>query len=76
MSLLQGLLVQAVNAIKLLLCLGAVIFIGYSVHSWARLRHVPGPPLAGFTRLWKMRNLLKGELHLKLKSATETYGKH
>lgn len=40
-----------------LLILGRVI---QKVQAWYRLRHVPGPPLAGWTGLWLAKQFLKG----------------
>ena len=42
--------------------------------SWKRLRHVPGPTGAAWTKWWLLRNTLSGNMHLELKKATEEYG--
>lgn len=42
---------------------------------WRRLRHIPGPRSAGFSKWWMLRNTLGGNMHLALKAACETYGK-
>jgi hypothetical protein len=35
-----------------------VLYIGWAVWTWYPLRHVPGPRLASFSYLWKVRNHL------------------
>ncbi|OAA68396.1 benzoate 4-monooxygenase cytochrome p450 [Niveomyces insectorum RCEF 264] len=45
-----------------------------SLASWNRLRHIPGPPGAGFSKWWMLRNTLGGHLHLATKAACKQYG--
>jgi hypothetical protein len=56
-----------------LLVLGRVI---QKVQAWYRLRHVPGPPLAGWTGLWLARQFLKGgrTFSLEVPALVEKYG--
>ncbi|KAF4485804.1 Cytochrome P450 monooxygenase lolP1 [Colletotrichum fructicola Nara gc5] len=41
---------------------------------YIRLRHIPGPPLAGFSPLWLLRAACSGNMHLKLYEASQKYG--
>ncbi len=45
-----------------------------SFRSWSRLRHVPGPKGAGWSKWWMLRNTLSGEMHLALKQACDDFG--
>lgn len=45
-----------------------------SLRSWSRLRHIGGPPLAGFTNLWMIRAVVGGRSHWILKETTDKYG--
>ncbi|KAL0933071.1 cytochrome P450 [Colletotrichum truncatum] len=45
-----------------------------SYNSWNRLRHIPGPPGAAFSKWWMLRNTLGGQMHLALKRACDDYG--
>lgn len=49
-------------------------YLTHSYLAYARLRHFPGPKLAGWTRipfiLWHM----SGQVHLKFQEISETYG--
>ena len=42
--------------------------------SWHRLRHIPGPPLAGWSAAWLLRTLLSGRFHEHMREASERYG--
>jgi hypothetical protein len=42
--------------------------------TWLRLRHIPGPPTAGFSELWLLRKTLAGRAHLDTAEACEKYG--
>lgn len=46
-----------------------------TIKSWHRLRHIPGPPGAGFSKWWMLRNTLGGNMHLATKAACREYGK-
>lgn len=54
----------------LLGCLSATTYT-----TWRRLKHIPGPPSAGLSKWWMLRNTLGGSMHLALKAACDTYGK-
>ncbi|CVK91793.1 related to pisatin demethylase / cytochrome P450 monooxygenase [Fusarium proliferatum] len=38
------------------------------------LRKYPGPGLAGWTNLWRLRTVMKGSYHIKIKELHEKYG--
>ncbi|KAK1974650.1 cytochrome P450 [Colletotrichum cereale] len=44
------------------------------VRQYLRLRHIPGPPLAGLSPLWLLRAACSGNMHLKLYEASQKYG--
>lgn len=59
--------------------LGVVsVVIGIAIllraRSWLRLRHIPGPPFAGFSELWLLQKTLGGRCHLDTAEACEKYG--
>jgi hypothetical protein len=59
---------------KLLLCL-PLLLLAYLFASYWRLRHVPGPFLASISKLWLLKWVVRGELHIGLLQACEKYGK-
>lgn len=58
----------------LLSAAGAVLYGVQTVRAWLRLRHIRGPPLAGFTNLWLVRVIMGGKTHWELGLANEKYG--
>jgi hypothetical protein len=59
-----------------LLILGILGFFSVSTYTtWRRLKYIPGPPSAGLSKWWMLRNTLGGSMHLALKAACDTYGK-
>jgi hypothetical protein len=59
-----------------LLVLGLLGFFSASTYTtWRRLKYIPGPPSAGLSKWWMLRNTLGGSMHLALKAACDTYGK-
>jgi hypothetical protein len=44
------------------------------VRQYYRLRHIPGPRIAGFTKWWYARAILGGRQHLDIYEATLKYG--
>lgn len=59
-----------------LLVLGLLGILSATTYTtWRRLRHIPGPPSAGLSKWWMLRNTLGGNMHLALKAACDTYGK-
>lgn len=60
----------------ILVALGLLGYFSVSIYTtWRRLRHIPGPRSAGFSKWWMLRNTLGGSMHLALKAACDTYGK-
>lgn len=41
---------------------------------WHRLRHIPGPPLAGWTSLWLTRGYLNSDILHRIQDLTAKYG--
>ncbi|KAK2776898.1 benzoate 4-monooxygenase cytochrome p450 [Colletotrichum kahawae] len=62
--------------IPLLFLLAALLIYltAMNYRSWNRLRHIPGPPGAAFSKWWMLRNTLGGQMHLALKRACDDYG--
>ncbi|KAJ4389779.1 hypothetical protein N0V93_007251 [Gnomoniopsis smithogilvyi] len=59
----------------ILVVLGLLGYCSASTYTtYRRLRHIPGPKIAGFSKWWMLRNTLGGSMHLALKDACETYG--
>lgn len=52
-----------------------LLFVSSTVYSWWRLRHVPGPFSAQFTKWWFLKHTLKGSIHLSIGDLSEKYGK-
>jgi hypothetical protein len=44
------------------------------VRGWYRLRHVPGPPLAGWTSLWLTKGFINGAFFQNVPALAEKYG--
>ncbi|KAF4881803.1 Cytochrome P450 monooxygenase lolP1 [Colletotrichum fructicola] len=45
-----------------------------TIRQYIRLRHIPGPFLAGISPLWLLRAACSGSMHLKLYEANQKYG--
>lgn len=66
----------SLSSLAVLLVLGLLGFFSASTYTtWRRLRHIPGPPSAGLSKWWMLRNTLGGSMHLALKAACDTHGK-
>lgn len=51
------------------------VFIGIALTlRTLRLRHIPGPPMAGMTEFWLLRKTLGGRCHRDLLDASKKYG--
>ena len=50
------------------------VTIVVNIRSWLRLRHIPGPSFAAFSKLWMLRKTSGGRFHLDLAEACEKYG--
>lgn len=59
--------------------IGLVSFLAYSVAlrfiEWHKLRHIPGPPLAAWSRLWLLRHVMSGKLCKRVEEVCGEYGK-
>ena len=49
-------------------------YLTHSYLAYARLRHFPGPKLAGWTRIPLILWHMGGRVHLKFQEISETYG--
>jgi hypothetical protein len=59
---------------EILVCL-PVLFLAYLFFSYWHLRHVPGPFLASFSKIWLVKWFIRGELHVGVLQACEQYGR-
>lgn len=51
-------------------------FLARRLLRWQRLRHIPGPPLAGFSRwFWLVPMARSGELPERMRQVESKYGK-
>jgi hypothetical protein len=51
--------------------------VAYIVHCFvqnARLRHFKGPPTTGFSKLWLLRAITKGNMHIDFQKVNQKYG--
>ena len=74
-SLFQQLMPE--SASTLILYLLGFLLLGNTVNGvrrWHRLRHVPGPPLAGWTSLWSTKQLFNGTLFNSVPAMMDKYG--
>lgn len=70
-----GTLGSCLANLAFLLVLGLFGYYSASTYTtYRRLRQIPGPRIAGFSKWWMLRNTLGGSMHLALKEACETYG--
>lgn len=44
------------------------------ITQYFRLRHIPGPPSAGFSKWWLIRRITSGRTHLDYYEVCEKYG--
>jgi hypothetical protein len=51
-----------------------LISIVQRLYAWQRLRHVPGPFWAAFSRLWMVHHVRGGRMHLDLRELHDKYG--
>ena len=52
----------------------AVVLAIQTFRTWNRLRHIGGPPVAGFTNFWLVRAVMGGNTHWELGEVNEKYG--
>jgi hypothetical protein len=88
-SLLVTMLEQIVDSVSLMLSeqhrlrlvllltsLLVITFVVRRLRRWQRLRHIPGPPLAGFSRwFWLVPMARSGELPERARQVESKYGK-
>jgi len=72
--LLVGLLQNWVTGAIFLTAAIVLLRTALVLRTWNRLRHIGGPPLAGFTNLWIIYTIMSGKAHLRLQKAAEKYG--
>ncbi|EGY13725.1 pisatin demethylase [Verticillium dahliae VdLs.17] len=73
----SGTAVPGPHLLTLLLLVSAGMLLSLLAHvyrAWYRLRHIPGPRWAAFSKWWMLRNTLSGKMHLALKRACDEYG--
>ncbi|KAK4652631.1 hypothetical protein QC762_501510 [Podospora pseudocomata] len=51
-----------------------LLSLAYRVHRWHKLRHVPGPFLAGWTSLWLTRGFISYKVYEDMHALTKKYG--
>ncbi|KAK4209072.1 cytochrome P450 [Rhypophila decipiens] len=71
--LLLGYTISGALAILALISLGLYSIIT-TLKQYLRLRHIPGPPLAPFTRLWLARSETGGRLYKDVYEVNQKYG--
>lgn len=80
MAFLASLLERAISrpsaSVILYYLLGFLLIIHAirRVRGWYRLRHIPGPALAGWTSLWLTRRYLRGTFCQDVPDLVEKYG--
>lgn len=60
-----------------ILVAGALLLAGYlawTFWQWHRLSHIPGPSIAGFSKIWMVREGLKARQPMSIKKVTDKYG--
>lgn len=51
-----------------------ILFVADTLRVWYRLSHVPGPFLAGFSKVWMVKESFKGQQPYAIQKANEEYG--
>ncbi|KAK4185635.1 putative cytochrome P450 E-class, group IV [Podospora australis] len=75
MSLLNGETFRSSLVLLLYLFSALVVYnIVYRVHRWNKLRHIPGPLLAGWTSLWLTNRYVKWKIFEDMKALSDKYG--
>ncbi|KAK7404120.1 hypothetical protein QQX98_010078 [Neonectria punicea] len=63
------------SSLFLAVLLGLIaVAVAHRVQRWSRLRHIPGPRLAGWSTFWQLREALGGRYHESLKEVSDIYG--
>ena len=80
MTLLSESLSQVLENWKLLvstILVLIVILVGVQTfQAWYRLRHIKGPFLASFSKLWLIRTVSSGNMHWEFQRVCQKYGTH
>jgi hypothetical protein len=50
------------------------VYLAQTFRSWYRLRHFKGPLIATLSRIWLVRTVSKGRLHLDFYEVNQKYG--
>lgn len=61
-------------AFAILLGIALVYHIASSIHSYRKLRHIPGPRFAALSQLWLFNVTAKGDLFLTAEKVLRKYG--
>jgi hypothetical protein len=64
----------ATLSLLFIIALVLLVFLAQVYRDWYRLKHIPGPRWAAFSKAWMLRNTLSGSMHLALKRACDVYG--
>ncbi|TVY75669.1 Cytochrome P450 monooxygenase [Lachnellula suecica] len=62
------------SLVSIALLFGASLGLVRTFHAWYRLRHIKGPFLASFSKLWLIRTVSSGNMHWECAKVCETYG--
>jgi hypothetical protein len=67
--------VQFVKAYPLLITLVLITIYLLRNKYGSGLNHIPGPPLAGWTKIWRLNDVRKGQAHMTAIELHKKYGK-
>ncbi|KID81566.1 Cytochrome P450 family protein [Metarhizium guizhouense ARSEF 977] len=67
-------LVTITYIVALLAAISSVGLILPRYRQWKKLSHIPGPAIAGWSKIWLLRHVLPGRLCKRLEEVTKTYG--
>jgi hypothetical protein len=75
MNILSGYFSLSVgNLVALALVSLTGLYLFQTFRSWYRLRHFKGPLLASLSRVWLVRAVTAGRLHLDFQAVNQKYG--
>ncbi|KJK76997.1 hypothetical protein H634G_08039 [Metarhizium anisopliae BRIP 53293] len=66
-----------ITATYVVVILTAIIYTSLILpryRQWKKLSHIPGPAIAGWSKIWLLRHVLPGTLCKRLEDVTKTYG--
>lgn len=67
-----------ITATYVVVILTAIIYTSLILpryRQWKKLSHIPGPAIAGWSKIWLLRHVLPGTLCKRLEDVTKTYGR-